>query len=59
MFAISPISRFLYYRGSFSFVSIRLTMTGVEENRSLYRGLRDIEVRFIEVPLQLLRSSSV
>ena len=24
-----------------------------EENRSLYRGLRYVEVRFIEVPLQL------
>ena len=52
-------SLYRLYRGSFSFVSIRLTLTGVEENRSLYRGLRDIEVRFIEVPLQLLRSSSV
>ena len=28
-----------------------LTETGVEENRSLYRGLRHIEVRYIEVPL--------
>ena len=59
MFSIPPISRFLYYRGSFSFVSIRLTMTGVEENRSLYRGLRHIDIRYIEVSLQLLRSSSV
>ena len=31
-------------------------MIGVEENRSLYQALRYIEVRYIEVPLQLLRS---
>ena len=52
-------SLYRLYRGSFSYVSIYLTMTGVEENRSLFRGLRHIEVRYIEVPLQLLRNSSV
>ena len=55
-----PESGFPHMRRVMSrFFFISLTMIGVEENRSLYQALRYIEVRYIEVPLQLLRSSSV
>ena len=43
------------YRGSFS--CILLLYCWGRENRSLYRGLRYIEVRYIEVPLYFGHSS--